>query len=175
MTMLSSTTPHAGDPVAPLGTTISDGFTFMVEDDTRPLLKFGGKRPVDIGYVDGNAEFAISGIRMLIEKGEIISDLNTRQTAPRTAVGVSEDGHTLIIVVIDGRQPLHSQGATIQELAEILLENGAYFALELDGGGSSTLVVEQNGKPVVLNSPIHRHIPGLERPVANHVGFYLKK
>lgn len=167
--------PHSGDPVAPLGTTISDGFTFMWEDDTRPLLKFGGKRPIDIGYIDTDAAYAVSGIRMLIEKGEILAELDNSQTAPRTAAGISEDGHVLYIVVVDGRQPLHSIGATSQDLAEILLENGAYFALELDGGGSSTLVIEQNGKPVVLNSPIHRHIPGLERPVANHVGFYIKK
>lgn len=167
--------PHSGDPVAPLGTTISDGFNFMYEgSDQRPLIKFGGNRPVDIGYIDGSAEYAVSGIRMLIEKGEILSGLDTAQTAPRTAAGISENGQKMIIVVVDGRQPFHSRGATNQELAEILLENGAYYALELDGGGSSTLVVERNGRPVVLNAPIHRHIPGLERPVANHIGFYLK-
>ncbi|HKJ27021.1 MAG TPA: phosphodiester glycosidase family protein [Anaerolineales bacterium] len=167
--------PHPGDPVAPLGTTISDGFTFMWEGDTRPLLKFGGKRPVDIGYIDGDAEYAVSGIRMLIDDGKILEDLNTTQTAPRTAAGISQDGHKMVIVVVDGRQPFYSQGATILELAKILEEHGAYFALELDGGGSSTLVVEQNGKPVVLNSPVHRHIPGNQRPVANHVGFYIKQ
>ena len=168
--------PHDGDPVAPIGTTISDGFNFMYNgDDPRPLIKFGGKRPVDIGYIDGSAEYAVSGIRMLIEKGEILPDLDTSKTAPRTAAGISKDGQKMVIVVVDGRQFFHSRGSTIQELAEILLENGAYSALELDGGGSSTLVVARDGKPVVLNSPIHQRLPGNERPVANHIGFYIKE
>ena len=53
---------------------------------------------------------------------------------------------------------------------------GADYAMNLDGGGSSTMVVEgADGKPRVLNSPIDNHIPGRERPVANHLGFYIGK
>ena len=44
-------------------------------------------------------------------------------------------------------------------------------AIELDGGGSATLVTEgEDGQPEVLSSPIHQRIPGRERPVANHLG-----
>lgn len=61
----------------------------------------------------------------------------------------------------------------MDELADLLLEYGAYSAINMDGGGSVTLVVEgPDGKPEVLNSPIHARIPGLERPVANHLGIY---
>jgi exopolysaccharide biosynthesis protein len=50
-------------------------------------------------------------------------------------------GQKLIIVVIDGRQPLYCQGAILAELAEIMLYYGTDTAMNLDGGGSSTLVV----------------------------------
>ncbi|MDQ2693735.1 MAG: phosphodiester glycosidase family protein, partial [Chloroflexota bacterium] len=79
------------------------------------------------------------------------------------------------IVVVDGRQPFYSEGATFVELAEILIEQGAFMAMALDGGGSSTLVVEgENGAPRILNSPIDSLIPGRERPVGNHLGIYIR-
>ncbi len=168
-------TPHPGTAVSPLGTTITDDFKYSDEgDESRPLLLFGGNRPVDIGYIDRKADYAVSGIRMLVDDGAVLDDLDNRKTNPHTAVGNSQDGHTLIIVVVDGRQLFYSRGSTTQELAQLLLDYGAYRALELDGGGSSTLVVNKNDTIQVLNSPIHRHIPGNERPVANHVGFYIK-
>jgi hypothetical protein len=48
--------------------------------------------------------------------------------------------------------------------------------MNLDGGGSSTLAVEgANGRPEVLNSPIHQRIPGRERPVGNHLGIFAER
>lgn len=76
---------------------------------------------------------------------------------PRTAVGRTAKGE-LIWLVVDGRQP-HSQGASLPELAQLMLRYGAIDAVNLDGGGSSTLVV----RDLVLNSPSD----GGERPVAN--------
>ena len=53
------------------------------------------------------------------------------------------------------------------------MDQGGYNVLNLDGGDSVTLAVEgQNGLPQVLNSPIHNHIPGPERPVGNHLGIF---
>ena len=167
--------PHEGDPVAPQGKTISDGFLYEPPSDKDfPMLVFGAKRPVDIGYIETGAKFAVSGTRMLVEEGQLVEGLNNIARAPRTAAGVDKAGHTLIIVVVDGRQAGYSKGATIEELAQILLDNGADNALELDGGGSSTLVLNKDGSPVVLNSPIHQGIPGRERPVATHIGFKIK-
>lgn len=166
--------PHTGDPVTPLGRIISDNLSIEPEGDHKfPLLTFSGKRPVDIGYLDHNAKYAVSGIRMLVEEGAIVEGLDNSDLAPRTAAGVDTTGHNLIIVVVDGRQRTYSRGATIQELAQILLDNGADNALELDGGGSSTLVVNTGDGYTVLNSPIHRGIPGMERPVATQIGFYI--
>lgn len=86
--------------------------------------------------------------------------------------------HVLVIdlrAVVDGRQPNYREGATFAELAEILIAHGAYFAMNLDGGGSSTLAIQgEDGEPVVLNFPIDSYIPGRERPVANHLGVFIR-
>ncbi len=167
--------PHSGDKVSPLGTTISENFEFNAgQDQELPLLMFGGTRPVEIGYIASKAKFAVSGTRMMVENGEVVADLDNRQIAPRTTAGVDKQGHTLIIVIVDGRQSGYSKGITLKEVAQILIDHGAEHALELDGGGSSTLVLNRDGSPVVLNSPVHQGIPGRERPVANHIGFFIK-
>ena len=57
-----------------------------------------------------------------------------------------------------------------------MIDIGAHDAMNLDGGGSSTLVVRgEDGQPRILNSPIDLYIPGRERPVGNHLGIYFKK
>lgn len=76
---------------------------------------------------------------------------------PRTAVGARGDG-SLLLVVVDGRQPRRSVGMTIPELQALMLELGATVALNLDGGGSSAMVL--GGR--VVNSPSD---PTGERPV----------
>src|SRR5690606_18927637 len=78
--------------------------------------------------------------------------------APRSAIGLTRDGKALLVTV-SGRQPGVSIGVTLQELAEILLDLGAVDAMNLDGGGSSTLVVGDR----VMNLPSG----GSERPVGN--------
>ena len=62
------------------------------------------------------------------------------QRQPRTAVGVTSDGR-MLLVVIDGRQPGYSVGMTLQELADLMSSLGARDAINLDGGGSSTMWV----------------------------------
>jgi len=68
--------------------------------------------------------------------------------APRTAIGQRKDG-TILLLVIDGRQPGYSLGATLLDVQNILYEQGAYNAANLDGGSSTTLFY--NGK--VVNRP----------------------
>jgi len=170
--------PHEGDPVATLGFTASKGEvynsgrtdiigiepTMYITRDHYP--SFNRRRP-------NNVWSAISGDRMLVSSGEVEDGLDNITLEPRTAIGVNRNGRYVYLVVVDGRQPFYSDGATFQQLAELLLEQGAFFAMSLDGGGSSTMVIERNGKPVILNSPIDSYIPGRERPVANHFGVYV--
>jgi exopolysaccharide biosynthesis protein len=89
---------------------------------------------------------------------------------------MNKNGRYLILVVVDGRQPFYSEGATFTQLAQLMIDQGAYVAMSLDGGGSSTMAVEgEDGEPVILNSPIDNYIPGRERPVANHLGVFINQ
>ncbi len=91
---------------------------------------------------------------------------------PRSAAGVSRDGQYLILMTLDGRQKDYSEGATTGETAEWMRKLGAYNALNLDGGGSTTLVIQgPDGKPLVLNRPCGPP-PGALRRVANHLGVF---
>ena len=66
---------------------------------------------------------------------------------PRTAIAQRKDG-AILMLVIDGRQK-GSLGATLRQVQDILLDNGAYNAFNLDGGASTTMVYNGN----VVNSP----------------------
>jgi exopolysaccharide biosynthesis protein len=101
-------------------------------------------------------EHIVGGTPVLVRNGNIIEDYSPEQTLesflvkkhPRTAVGI-RDGGEWVFVVVDGRFYGFLGGMTIKELAELMLELGCIEALNLDGGGSSTMVVEG----VVINDP----------------------
>ena len=170
--------PHVGDPVTPLGFTASEGNVYALgganKVGTEPTFFVSRRKELSFNIRPDKPWFAISGDRMLISRGEVEEGLDNVEREPRTAIGINRNGRYLFLVVIDGRQPLYSEGATYSELADFMFEQGAYYAMIMDGGGSSTMVIEgENGKPVILNSPIDNYIPGRERPVANHFGIYI--
>ncbi len=79
---------------------------------------------------------------------------------PRTAVGVSKDGRYLIWLTVDGRQEGYSMGATLGEVADWLRRFGAQDGLNLDGGGSTAMVMSGAGGAVGLNPPGGAAKPG---------------
>jgi hypothetical protein len=167
--------PHEGDPVAPRGPTASRGKLYWTPQAAVPTLYISSRTTFSF---DAPAKpfNAISGETLLATGGNRLPDLDNSITQPRSALGYSRNGRYLYLVVVDGRQPFYSEGMTLKELADLMLSIGADYAMNLDGGGSSTLVVrDHDGKPRVLNSPIDNYIPGRERPVANHLGIYLGK
>ena len=89
---------------------------------------------------------------------------------PRTALGLDARRRLAWLVTVDGRQPGFSEGANLDELTDILISLGARDAINLDGGGSTTMVVRSAEGHLVLNRPIHTGVPGRERPSANHLG-----
>src|SRR5688572_19028997 len=171
--------PHVGDPVAPLGLSASNGEVYSSGVQTtpgiKPTLYVSRRNVLSFNNAPNNIHSAISGDRMIVLKGDVAPDLDDEGVEPRTAIGMNRNGRYLYLIVVDGRQPFYSSGATFSELAQILIDQGAYIAMSLDGGGSSTMVIEgEAGKPRILNSPIDNYIPGRERPVANHLGIYLR-
>ena len=171
--------PHEGDPIAPFGFTASHGDVYWIGDDTdvgtEPTLYINRRNTLSFNNKPGKVYNAISGDRMLVQKGERVADLDNEELDPRTAIGINRNGRYLYLVVVDGRQPLYSEGATFEELAKLLIDQGAFMGMSLDGGGSSTMVLEgDDGLPVIVNSPIDNYIPGRERPVGTHLGIYIK-
>ncbi len=167
--------PRSGDPVTPTGFTASDGKVYAGGEGTEPVLYIS--RRGGLSFRKPSRIFnAIAGERYLIQGGDKVPDLDDSERDPRTAIGFNKNGRWLYLVVVDGRQPFYSAGATFDELAEVLMAHGAYFGMSLDGGGSTTMVIEgEDGQPVILNSPIDQYVPGRERPVANHIGIFLNR
>lgn len=95
----------------------------------------------------------------LVINGTIPSGLQTA-VHPRTAVGFNQDSTKVFFVTVDGRQPGFSVGMSLPELANYMLSIGCYNAVNLDGGGSTTMVVRDK----VVNSPSDA---AGERSVAN--------
>lgn len=104
----------------------------------------------------------------LLTNGEINSNL-AAGAAPRTALGLKEDG-SLILYTIDGRKPGHSYGVQLKTLAARLKELGCKEAINLDGGGSTSIVSLLPGEslPAIKNVPSE----GTERSVSTF--FFLK-
>ena len=165
--------PHVGERVGPIGFAASEEITYPQDTDKEPTLYLAINNGARFNAPTSKIYNAISGNLMLLNKGEPISGLEG-SPEPRTAIALDRANRYLILVVVDGRQPGYSEGATLQELAEIIAYHGGWTAMNLDGGGSSTMVVAGALGADVLNSPINNSIPGRERPVGNHLGIYAK-
>jgi len=115
---------------------------------------------------------AVGGFPVLLAGGAVAEQLDSAGGPkfgpvrhPRTAVGIGAGGRRLLLVTVDGRQPSYSAGMTLAELAGVMRELGATDALNLDGGGSTTMVVAAGpGGVRVANRPSDA---AGERPVAN--------
>jgi hypothetical protein len=97
------------------------------------------------------------------------------QVNPRTAIGLSQDHRYLFLLAIDGRQSGYSVGAYDWETAGWLLLAGAYDGINMDGGGSTTLVMQDStGAPVRINKPSAVADSGRERTVGSHFGVFAR-
>lgn len=165
---------HRGDPMDVLGLSLSRGQRYSPPNRWDALL-IGKDRRAWIARSPVNARAAwngLSGYYALLVDGRNnggMADLH-----PRSAVGVSRDGRYLMLMAADGRQPGYSEGLTTAETAEWMRKLGAWNALNLDGGGSTALVMQgPDGKPNTLNRPSGPPL-GSERRVANHLCVYAR-
>ena len=167
--------PRRGDPVNVLGYTVSSGTLYSTDNAGFPVLCIQAEGAATIRQAPcaANVAQAIAGNELLVRGGAVAT--NTRRVSasrlhPRTAVAVDAAGQRLWLLVVDGRQWRYSKGMSLAELAELAVSLGAEAALNLDGGGSTALVVQRAGRPRLLNAPFHTRIPLRERAVGNHLG-----
>jgi hypothetical protein len=168
---------YIGNWATPCGWAMSDGVTWctrpapaslMVDEHGRVTIGRIGARPPQ-----GTRQI-VSGMAQIVTGGR-----NTGAddpVAPHTAAGVTKDGKTLVLLVVDGRRPEYSAGMTLHQLANEMIRLGCDSAIQLDGGGSSTMVLydEANDRYDIVNRPSDGHdLPlaiSVERAVANVLG-----
>jgi hypothetical protein len=116
----------------------------------------------------------LSGSQMIVSNGMALDYTSRFATNrhPRTAAGLDRTGTKLTLMVVDGRQPKLSVGMTLHELARETIRLGCYNAINLDGGGSCTMVYRDPGTHVlkVVNSPSDTK----ERSVAEVLGVIVR-
>ncbi|MEH0971074.1 phosphodiester glycosidase family protein [Micromonospora sp. CPCC 205546] len=159
----------AGSGAIPAGTTVLLGRDAGA--DALAGLRPGD--PVTVAYqpkpADGSSlHAAVGGGNVLVRDG-VVQSIADASLAPRTSVGFSADGRRMIMLTVDGRQ-VDSRGVTQTEMGRMMAELGAHHALNLDGGGSSTLLAREPGAAAVQveNSPSD----GTERAVPNGLAIY---
>ena len=150
-----------------------DGFVLLGRGSGAEWLR-ARARPGARLAVDAKLDFpleeavaAVGGNPRLLRNGEIVAPDNP--VHPRTAAGYNTETGRAWLVVVDGRSR-SSRGVDFRDLAEIFLELGATEALNLDGGGSSTLVARDSlqARPLLRNVPSDGRI----RLVPNGVGIF---
>ncbi len=113
---------------------------------------------------------AVGGRPVLLRAKSILAGVDSGGTFatsrhPRTAVGIARDGQRIILVTVDGRQKPYSDGMNLRELAGLMQALGSDDAINLDGGGSTAMIVaNERGVPRVVSMPSDS---AGERPVGN--------
>ncbi|MEL6383504.1 MAG: phosphodiester glycosidase family protein, partial [Cyanobacteria bacterium J06626_18] len=166
--------PQTGDRVNVVGQAIAEGVAYSPPRPAWPVLCFAADNRARVavgGSCPTDTQQAITGSELLVMNGKTVPPLGKDLPYARVAVAIDAVGEQLWLIVVDGKQPHYSQGVTLTQLGQIAVELGADSALNLDGGGSTTLVAATSTGPAVLNAPIHTRLPLRERPVATQLGF----
>lgn len=157
-----------------LGLIVSDGVlvselnrcpSFVVYKDGRITMEVVKQEAIE------HINLAVTGFAKILEDGKNIAGDKSKH--PRMGYGLSKDCKYMYIMAIDGRQPGYSEGATTIELAEYLSEFGAWNALNMDGGGSTTLVSwDEKAKAI---RKFNHHKGNVERTVGANLGICVKQ
>lgn len=140
--------------------TVGDGTIVLVSKNTylQNIVELGDTMIVQrkmIGDFAG-VNWAVGAYGKLVSNGEKVTNIigiDPTSRHPRTAVGVKNDG-SVFFVAMDGRQTGYSQGATLYEMADLMLSYGAVTAYNFDGGGSTTMALRKtNDTFAVVNEP----------------------
>ncbi len=164
-------------PAAPIP---AEGFVVVTRADGAKLLRqnftLGDEVSLNISTTPDwtKLKMSISGSSMLVKDGVVPDTFSFTASdvvikSPKTAVGSSKDGKTLYFVTVDGRQN-SSIGLTQKDMALFMKSIGAYNAINMDGGGSTTMVARPLGEKnvKVMNKPSD----GTTRNVAVGIGVF---
>lgn len=117
-----------------------------------------------------NIKFAIGGGSIILKDGQVTNtNIDIPGNHPRTGIGISKNGNELILATIDGRDTSYV-GVSQEVFGNILKELGAYNAINLDGGGSTTMAIRtlDSESSKVVNKPSEN----VERKVVNGIGVF---
>ncbi len=160
------------DPLyKPLGLFIERGKIVSKYNKDFVSVYFGKNKEISVDLErDQDAYFAIAGFNKVIERGKVILRGKSTKTDSRTLLGVDKEENTLFILCIDGEVKKRSRGASLIEATRLLYALGAFEAIELDGGGSSTIVAK-------IDSVQQQLVPSSKkqlRKVAINLGFIVE-
>jgi len=155
--------------------TTTETSVLMFTTNKEPIFVFDNQPP---GSNTTGIYTAVCGHYPLIISGESVANDAASPIPghePRTAYGVSADQRYLYLITIDGRQPGYSDGALDSETVYWLFLLGVENAINMDGGGSTTLdMADCSGNPVGLNHSSYIASRGRERYIGAHFGVYAK-
>jgi len=172
---------YIGNWASVCGWAMSDGKLWS-ERDVEPSLVVHKDGKVTIEFFRAPPRDAwqiVSGSAQIVTFGRNTGAYD--DPAPRTAVGVDAEGKKLVLLVVDGRRPEYSAGMSTADEANEMIRLGCRDALNLDGGGSTTMVMRNARGDAwnVINRPSDGHdlfIPlSLERAVASVLGVRIDK
>jgi len=132
------------------------------------MLEIGTRVELEYNFDINDMNWGIGTVNYLLKEGNLYktnSMVSGRQ--PRSAVAVNEDRDEMYFIAVDGRSA-NSVGFTQEDLADFIIEIGGYEAVNLDGGGSTTLASERYDSVVVLNKPSD----GRERGIVSGLGVF---
>ena len=154
-----------------IGFFASDGVPYSnhIPNDGYPTIGFDTQNHYLSGIESrGSMYNASSGSNLLVVNGQAVdngSDSFSKSKHPRTAVGIDQSGRYFFMVVVDGRYS-NSVGMSLASLSEQMIKLGVYHGINMDGGGSSTMVIASKG---LINKPTGG---SYQRSVASHLGFF---
>jgi hypothetical protein len=144
-----------GLPVEILGMAVSAGRvrTAPLPEHCGLWLDDQGKAHVGNPPDAAKVRDGVAGFGQLLQNGNVVPPPGG-PIHPRTAAGLDASGQRLYLVVVDGRQPGYSEGMALNELALYMRDLGCADAVNLDGGGSSIMILARpDGTPRVVNDP----------------------
>lgn len=146
---------------------------YVLSQNNSPLASLTLGTPLELqvtSNVDYKAlKFAMGGGSIILKNGVAMqTNIINKGRHPRTGIGVTQDGSKIVIITVDGRNGY--AGLTQKEFGEIFKSFGCYNAMNLDGGGSTTMVKKTKAmdKAEIINKPSG----GTPRAVVSGVGVF---